>query len=249
MATTVQTRATSGRRPAEPDATRRTAFVGGFFYVLTFASSIVALLLIKPAVDDASYIVSGGADTRVLWGCFLDLVNAFAGVGSAVALYSVVKRQHEGFALGFVTTRIYEMAVIMIGVVSLFAVVTLRQEGVTGADSTSLVTAGRTLVAVRDWSFLLGPGFVAGLNALLLGTLLYRSRLVPRVIPTMGLVGAPIFLTSSIATIVGATEMGSIWSPAGAPVALIFVWELSLGIYLMVKGFKPSAITAEDLAA
>jgi hypothetical protein len=162
MATTVQTRATSGRRPAEPDATRRTAFVGGFFYVLTFASSIVALLLIKPAVDDASYIVSGGADTRVLWGCFLDLVNAFAGVGSAVALYSVVKRQHEGFALGFVTTRIYEMAVIMIGVVSLFAVVTLRQEGVTGADSTSLVTAGRTLVAVRDWSFLLGPGFIRG---------------------------------------------------------------------------------------
>ncbi len=108
----------------------------------------------------------------MLLGCFLDVVTALAGVGTAVALFSVVKRQHEGFALGFVTTRLIEAAVILIGVVSLLSVVTLRQHlaGNAGADEASLVAVGQSLVAVRNWTFLLGPNLMAALNALLLGT-------------------------------------------------------------------------------
>ncbi len=223
------------------DSTRRTAFVGGAFYVITFAASIPALLLIGPALDNPDYIVSAGADTQVLWGCFLDVVNALAGIGSAVALFSVVKRQHEGFALGFVTTRLVEAAVILIGVVSLLSVVSLRQPGATGAEATSLVTTGQALVATRDWTFLLGPNLMAAMNASMLATLLYRSRLVPRIIPTLGLIGAPLLLTSTTATLFGMNHLGSVWSSIA--VAPIFVWELSLGVYLVVKGFKPSAIT------
>jgi hypothetical protein len=227
---------------------RRTALVAGAFYVITFAASIPALLLLGPVLDNPDYIVSSGADTRVLFGGFLDLINALAGIGSAVALFSVVKRQHEGFALGFVTTRIFEAAVIIIGVVSILSVVTLRQNVAgTGADEASLVAVGQSLVAVRDWTFLLGPGLMAALNALLLGTLMYRSRLVPRIIPTMGLIGAPLLLTSVVATYFGMNELSSVWHLiATAP---IFVWELSLGIYLIVKGFKHSPITAELTAA
>jgi hypothetical protein len=239
MSTTVLTTPTD-RIPKDP--TRRTAFVGGAFYVITFASSIPALLLLAPVLNSPDYIVGSGADTQVLWGCLLDLVTALAGVGSSVALFSVVKRQHEGLALGFVTTRIMEAAMILIGVISLLAVVTLRQAGTAGADPATLVTVGQALVATRDWTFLLGPTLMAGFNALMLAPLMYRSHLVPRVIPLLGLVGAPLLLTSTTATMFGLNHLGSLWSAVA--VAPIFVWELSLGVYLAVKGFKPSPITA-----
>jgi hypothetical protein len=125
----------------------------------------------------------------------------------------------------------------VIGVVSLLAVLTLRQAGTAGTDAASLVTVGQSLVAIRDWTFLLGPTFMAGVNALLLGSLMYRSGLVPRVIPALGLIGAPLLLTSTTATMFGINDLGSLWSAIA--VAPIFVWELSLGVYLVVKGFRP----------
>jgi hypothetical protein len=245
MTTTVQTPTTQAKKRVPLDPTRKTALVGGAFYVITFAASIPALLLLAPVLDNPDYIISAGADTRVLWGCFLDLVTALAGIGSAVALFSMVKRQHEGFALGFVTSRVLEAVFIVIGVVSLLSVVTLRQAGTAGAsgtDAASLVTVGHSLVAIRNWTFLLGPTLMAGINALLLGTLMYRSRLVPRIIPTLGLIGAPLLLTSTTATMFGINHLGSVWSTIA--VAPIFVWELSLGVYLVAKGFRPSPITA-----
>ncbi|HSE09611.1 MAG TPA: DUF4386 domain-containing protein [Nocardioidaceae bacterium] len=147
-------------------------------------------------------------------------------------------------ALGFVTSRMFEAAVIMIGVVSLMAVVTLRQDyaGAAGGDAATLVATGHALVDVRDWTFLLGPGLISGINALLLGSLLYRSRLVPRIIPTMGLVGGPLLIVTAIATMFGCNDQLSAWSAiATLPVA---AWELSVGAYMMVKGFKPSPITS-----
>jgi hypothetical protein len=145
-------------------STRRTALVAGIFYLITFVASIPAVFLLAPVLDNADYIVGAGADTRVIWGCFLDLINALACIGTAVALFPVVKWQHEATALGFVTSRMLEAAIILIGVVSLLAVVTLRQDlaGAPGTDMASLVTAGRALVAVRDWTFLLGPGLMPG---------------------------------------------------------------------------------------
>jgi hypothetical protein len=231
------------------ESMRKTALVAGGLYVLTFAASIPALFLVAPVLNNPDYIVSSGADTQVLWGCFLDFVNALAAVGTAVALFPVVKRQNESVALGFVTTRIFEAAVIVIGVVSLLAVVSLRQDlaGAAGADQASLVTVGQSLVAVRDWTFLLGPNFMAGMNALLLGYLMYRSGLVPRVIPVLGLIGGPLLLAASTALLFGIIARASVWF--GIAVAPIFVWELSLGVWLVVKGFKPSPITEGMVAA
>jgi hypothetical protein len=231
------------------DSTRRTALVAGALYLLTFIASIPAVFLLGPVLDNPDYIVSAGADTRVLWGCFLDVVNALACIGTAVVLFPVVKRQNEATAMGFVASRVLEAAVIMIGVVSLLAVVTLRQElaGATGADAATLVTTGQALVTVRDWTFLLGPGLMAALNALLLGSLMYRSRLVPRIIPTMGLIGAPLLLLATTATLFGHNEQLSVWSLiATLPVA---AWELSVGVYMVVKGFKPSPITTTTISA
>ena len=247
MTTTVRPSATptTSTRRVPMSSLRKTALAGGVFYVLTFLASIPAVFLLSPVLNDPGYIVSAGADTQVTLGAFLDLVTALTGIGTAVALFPVVKRQSEALALGFVTTRSFEAAVIIIGVVSLLAVVTLRQPGATGAEANSLVITGHALVAVRNWTFLLGPNVMAGLNALLLGTLMFKSRLVPRVIPAIGLIGAPLILAVTFATMFGLTEHGSPWWVLAAP---IFVWELSLGVYLVVKGFRPSPITAGMVA-
>ncbi len=162
---------------------RKTALVAGIFYLVTFISSIPAYFLQEPLLTNPDYIVSGGSDTQVILGSFLDLVTAFAGIGTAVALFWVVKRQSEGFALGFVTTRVMEGAIIVVSTVALLAVVALRQEGATGAEATMLTAIQQALVTVRDWTFLFGPGLMPVLNAVLLGTIMYRSRLVPRIIP------------------------------------------------------------------
>jgi hypothetical protein len=234
--------AVAGKVPTDP--LRRTAMIAGGLYLLTFASSIPArFFFLDPVLSDPGYIVGSGADTRVLVGGLLDMVNALACIATAVVLFRVVKRQSETLALGFVASRLLEAAIISIGVVSLFAVVTLRQDlaGTAGAEDASLVTVGTSLVAVYEWTFLFGPNFMAAVNALLLGTLMYRSRLVPRAIPLMGLIGAPLLLASVTGIVFGTHELDAgLHVLAAAPIA---VWELSLGVYLVVRGFKPSPLT------
>lgn len=226
------------------DPLRKTAFVAGALYLITFLASIPALALLDPVLSNPDYIVGSGADTSVVLGATLDVINALACIGTAIVLFPVVKRQSETLALGFVTSRLLEAAIIVGGVVSLLSVVTLRQDlaGATGADAASLVTVGQSLVASRDWTVLLGPGLMAAVNALLLGTLMYRSGLVPRVIPLLGLIGAPLLLASVTATLFGVFEQFS--PPALILVLPVALWELSLGTWLVVKGFKPSPITA-----
>jgi hypothetical protein len=234
---------------APKDATRRLAFVAGALYLVTFVASIPALVLYGPVLNDPGFVLGSGPDTGILWGGLLEMITAIAGVGTAIALFPVLRRHNEAVALGFIASRGLEAATIVTGVVSLLAVVSLRQDltGAAGADAASLLTTGHALVAVHEWTFLLGPGVMPAVNALLLATLLYRARLVPRVIPAMGLVGAPLLLASSIATLFGAYSQVSAWSAiATIP---IFLWELSLGVWLVVKGFTPSPITNGRRAA
>jgi hypothetical protein len=237
---------TSTTRRVPMDPTRKTALAAGVLYLITFISSIPAVFLLGPVLSNPNYITSTGADTQVTFGAMLDLINAIAAIGTAVALFSVVKRQHEGLALGFVMSRMFEAAVIVTGVVSILAVVTLRQVGAANGNAAALVPVGQGLVAVRDWTFLLGPG-TAGVNAVLLGTLMYRSGLVPRLIPAMGLIGAPIYLSSQIGIIFGINEVTSLWSAIG--LVPIFFWELFLGLWMTFKGFNRAAPIVNAMAA
>ena len=188
---------TTATKRVPMDSLRKTALVAGVLYLITFVS-IPTLALYGPVRNDPNYIVGPGPDTPSSVGGVLEIIVALAGIGTAVALYPVVKRQNEGVALGFVGARVLEAAAIFAGVVSLLSVVTLRQAGA-GADA--LVT-GQALVALYDWTFLLGQGLMPAVNALLLGSLLYRSRLVPRILPSLGLIGAPLLLASDVATLV-----------------------------------------------
>lgn len=234
--------AATWRAPVSPAAgsDRSNARAAGIFYLLTFAASIPALLLLDPILNDPNYIVSAGRDPQVLLACLLDFTNALACVGTAVAVFPIVKRVSETLALGFVLSRMVEAAVIAIGVVALLTVVSLRQDlaGSAAVDASALITTGQALVTGRNWTFLLGPGFMPPINAVLFGTLLYRSGLVPRIIPTIGLIGAPILLTANVVTFFGYNTHTSLWTALGTlPIA---AWELSVGLYLTIKGVRPT---------
>src|SRR5665647_2670045 len=220
-------------------STRRTALVAGVFYLITFVS--IPTLTLYSTVKGDGFIISSASATGALWGCLLEVVVGLAGIGTAVTLFPVVRRQNEAMALGFVATRTLEAAMIFAGVASLLSLVALRQPGASGADATSLTTVGQALVAFYNGVFLVGQSLMPPLNALLLGTLMYRSGLVPRIIPLFGLVGAPLQLTAVVLTMFGVVDRTS--AATGILVIPDFIWELSLGIYLVVKGFKPCPIT------
>jgi hypothetical protein len=222
---------------------QRLARIAGVLFVITFVTSIPAVLLNDPVLNDPNYIVGAGADTRVFLGATLELLLIVANIGTAVALFPVLKRQSEGLALGYVTARVVECTFIAVGIVSLLSIVTLRQEAA-GADA-SLLAIGQSLVAVHDRTFLLGPGFVVGIgNGLLLGYLMYRSGLVPRRTAMLGLVGGPLVCASGIAVMFDVIGQGS----AAQFLATIpeIAWEASLGIYLTAKGFKPSSVILDE---
>ncbi|GAA4975625.1 DUF4386 domain-containing protein [Kineococcus glutinatus] len=239
--TTAPPSAPARREVAAPS--RRTAFLAGALYLLTFAASIPALLVLDPVLSDPGYVVGPGADVRVAAGCLLLVTNAFACAGTAVVLHPVVERWSRTLALGFVASRVLEAAIVVVGALGLLVVVMLRREvgGPGAADPEGLVTTAAAFVAVHDTSFQLVP-VMAVANALLLGTLVYRSRLVPRVIPLLGLVGAAPLLAASVATVLGANDQFSALSLIALPG--IFFWELSFGVYLVVKGFRPSPVAA-----
>ena len=217
---------------------RTTSLAAGVLYLLTFVS-IPTLALYGP-VHDPNYIVGPGPDTSVMFGGILEIIVALACIGTAVVLYPVVKRQNEGIALGFVGVRVLEAGTIFAGVACLLSVVTLRQAG---AGPDALVT-GHALVAIYDRTFLLGQSFLPAVNALLLGSLLYQSRLVPRVLPLIGFVGAPLLVGADIAVLFGV--IGKTSPPAALAAIPIALWELSLGVWLVVKGFNPSPIVTGD---
>jgi uncharacterized protein DUF4386 len=243
MATTVQTPATTAAGRVPMTSLRKTALVAGIFYLITFVS-IPTLALYGPVKNHRDWILTSGGHTAVLAGGFLEVIVALAGIGTAVTLYPVVKRQNEGAALGFVTARVLEAAMIFTGVVSLLSLLTLRQDlaGTAGAGTAALITAAASHVAVYNWTFLLSQTLMPGINALLLGSLMYRSRLVPRIIPLTGLIGGPLLIIAVFATLLG--QHSSLTGLAALPVIPVAAWEFSLGAWLVVKGFTPSPITA-----
>jgi len=220
------------------------ARVTGVLFLITFFTAIPAYFFYVPVLDDPRYIVgAAGADTSVSFGAFLELLLIIANIGTAVVLFPILRRQNEVLALGCVTARIVECVFIALGILSLLTLVTLRQEAA-GADTVSLVAVGESLVALHDWTRLLGPGFVVGLgNGLMLGYLMYQSALVPRGMAVLGLIGGPLIISSGVAVLLGVIEAGSVWQA----IATIpeFFWELSLGIWLTVKGFNSSVIASE----
>ena len=213
---------------------RKTALVAGVFYLLTFVS--IPTLFLYGSVKGANYIIGAGPDTAAIIGGISEIIVALAGIGTAVVLFPVLKRQNEAAALGLVASRVLEASTIFFGVAFIMSIVTLRQ---TGAGAGALVTS-HALATLYDRIFLQGQSFMPAVNDLLLGILLYQSRLVPRGLSLIGIVGALILFASYIAVMFGLLgQHAPVAALSALPVAL---FEFSLGVYFVVKGFKPSPI-------
>jgi uncharacterized protein DUF4386 len=227
-------------RPVPPAETRRIARTFGALYLITFATSIPALWLYQPALDNpAGYVTGAGHNNKILLGAFLELLLIVSNIGTATVVYPLLKRANEICAISYVTARIMECTFILVGILAMLAIVTLQQNPSAGTSAT-LGSLAYTLAAIKDWTFKLGPGFVVGIgNGLLLGYLMYRSQLVPRRWAMLGLVAGPLIIITGVATLFGVIQ-------AGGPVQSIatipeFIWELFLGIYPLVWGFSLAA--------
>jgi hypothetical protein len=219
---------------------QKRARIFGVLYLLTFATSIPALLLYEPVLrDPVSYIAGAGHDNRVLFGVLLELVLIIANIGTAVVIFPIVKRRSEELALGYVTARLFECTFILVGIVAVVGIITLRQQ-VAGATEG---TVAYTLAAIKDWTFLLGPGWVVGWgNGLILGYLMWRSELVPRRAVWLGLVGGPLIIITGTAIMFTGNHPGStLRGLQGIATIPEFAWELFLGVYCTFKGFRPSS--------
>ncbi len=225
-------------------STRKIALVVGLLFLATFVTSIAAFFAYGPVLTDAHYVIGAGSDTRVFLGAFLELLLIMSNIGCALVLFPLLKRQNEAIALGYVAARLVEGTFILIGILSVLAIVTLRQ-GASGADAGSLVTVNKLLIAIKNWTALLGPGFMDGIGTgLMLGWLMYRSGLVSRRVALFGVVGGPMLAASGAAVLFGLFKAGS---PAqGIATIPEVIWEGYLALWLTFKGFSSSAYRAGE---
>ena len=210
---------------------QRDARIFGVLFLITFITSISALALFQPVLDDpAGYIAGDGKDNQIYLGAFLELLLIISNVGTAVVLYPIVRRQNELLAIGYVTARVIECVFIAGGIIFVLGVVSLRKDSPDAAD------LAVSLAALKDWTFLFGPGLIVPFgNGLILGYLMYSSGLVPRRVAWLGLIGGPLLLIGNVGVLF------DLWDQTGAVNVLVvpeFVWELFLGVYCAVRGFR-----------
>ncbi len=218
----------------------------GVLYLMTFVTSIPALLLYQPVLDDpVGYIAGGGHDKRILFGAFLELLLILSNIGTAVVIVPIMWRRYRELAIGYVTARLFECTFILVGIVSVLGIITLRNQAAGASEG----TVAYTLAALKDWTFLLGPGWVVGWgNGLILGYMMYRTQLVPRPWPWLGLIGGPaIILTGTLILFGGNHPSSMLHGLQGIATIPEAAWELFLGVYCTVWGFrKEAAILSED---
>jgi hypothetical protein len=218
---------------------RKYSLAGGIFYLLTFVS--IPTLGLYKSVRGPSFVTGPGPDSPVIVGVLLEMVVALANIGTAVALYPVLKRVGQARAVGFVASRTLEACTMYVGIVSLMSIVSLRQSG---AGSVAL-GAAQGLAAQYRFTFFFAQSFIPAINAVLLGSLLYQARLVPLWLPVLGFIGAPLLVIAWFGTLLGAIDaVSSFAAVAAMPIA---VWEFSLGVYLTFWGFKASTISVEAI--
>jgi len=226
------------RQPAA-DPTRRAATIVGWLFIVTYVTSISAKIGFYPPLFDGNYVTGPGQDSRVLWGAFAECILIIANIGTATALYTVVKNRYPNLGLSFIAARVMESVFIGVGILAVLTVVTLRQDYAAADEQSAagLAAVGDAFLVLQEWTFNLGPGFVVGVgNGCVLGWMMWRSRLVPRRLAVLGLIGGPFIVASGSAAVLGLIEPGGVLQNLSA--APEFFWELGLGIYLIVKGFK-----------
>jgi len=223
------------------DSNRKNEILVGVLFMLTAVAAIIGLALYQPILIDADYIVKGSAnETQVIWGAFCELILAFSVIGTSIMMYPILNKENESMAIGYICFRLLEATIIIIGIISLLSVVTLNQEFAKAIDPDviSFLTAGKLLATVHNWTFLFGPNLAVGPGTLMMSYILYKSKLVPRFIYVLGLVGGPLIFISVVLVMFGVFPQISLLSALLA--TPVFTYEITLAVRLIVKGFNSS---------
>ena len=223
-------------------STRKTAIAVGVFFLITHVTSVVAaFVLFAPVLADPAYVLRDASDAGLKLGGIMELLLALAVVGTSVALYPVISRFSAGFAIGYVALRTLEAGVILVGATAMLTVATLHEAAAASSTPESFLATSVAVQGIYSWAFIVGPGLICPVNTVVLAVVLYRSGLVARFIPVLGFVGAPLVFGLNLAKVFGVAEQLPDW--AGTGVVPLFAWEISLAVYLLVKGFRatPSA--------
>ena len=225
------------------NANRDIAIMVGVLYIVAAITAILGFALYQPILNDPEYIIKGSAnETQVVWGAFNELILAFSVIGISVMMYPIINKENESLAIGYVCFRLLEAILIIIGIIGLLSITTLSQEFGTAVtpNVSSYITAGKLLVTLHNWTFLLGPNLALGPSTLMMSYFLYDSKLVPRVISILGLAGGFLILVCALLVMYGVFLQVSAW---GAILAIpVFAYEMSLAVRLIVKGFNSTVV-------
>ena len=225
------------------NANRDIAIMVGVLYIVAAITAILGFALYQPILNDPEYIIKGSTnETQVVWGAFNELILAFSVIGISVMMYPIINKENESLAIGYVCFRLLEAILIIIGIIGLLSITTLSQEFGTAVtpNVSSYITAGKLLVTLHNWTFLLGPNLALGPSTLMMSYFLYDSKLVPRVISILGLAGGFLILVCALLVMFGVFLQVSAW---GAILAIpVFAYEMSLALWLIVKGFNSSLV-------
>ena len=225
------------------NSNRDIAIIVGALYILAAVTAIIGFILYQPILTDPEYIIKGSAnETQVIWGAVNELILAFSVIGTSVMMYPIVNKENENIAIGYVCFRLLEAILIIIGIISILSIVTLSQEfeTATAPNVSCYLTAGKSLVILHNWTFLLGPNLALGPSTLMMSYFLYDTKLVPRFISVMGLVGGTLILACALLVMFGIFLQVSAW---GVVFAMpVFAYEMSLAVWLIVKGFNSSEV-------
>jgi hypothetical protein len=223
---------------------RKSAIIIGVLFIAAAVFSILGLVSYSPILNNPEYMTVGPtSENQIVLGAIFEMITAVTVAGTAIAFFPILRKRNETIALGYAGGRLLEAVLIIIGLVSILTLLALRQEFASGAvlDASSLQTADKLLRSTHGWTFILGPNFMLGINTLLYSSVLYRTRLIPRALATLGLVGVVSVFVAAWLELFGVIDQVSAW---GAVMALpVGVYEITLAVYLIVKGFKLSAIT------
>ena len=225
---------------------RKCAITIGVLFIAAAVFSILGLVSYGPILNNPEYITNGPtSENQIVLGAIFEMITAITVAGTAIAFFPILRKHNETIALGYVGGRFLEAVLIIVGLVSLLTLLTLRQEFARGVtlDTSSLQAVDQLLRSTHAWAFILGPNFMLGINTLLYSSLLYRTKLVSRTVASMGLVGAVSVFVAALLELFGVIDQVSAW---GAVLSLpVAVYEMTLAVYLIAKGFRSTAFTSE----
>ena len=223
--------------------TRTSEIIVGILFIVAAVTAIIGLLLYDPILKGPDYLTNGSEHAnQVVLGAIMELLLVVSAVGTATTMFPILRKYNETIALWHLCFRFLEAIIITVGIISVLSLLTLSREFVAAgaADTASYQASGILLKAIHDWTFLLGPLFMLGINTMMYSYIFFKTKLLPRFIPILGMTGATLVFINALLVMFGVIEQISTW---GAILALpIAANEMILAVWLISKGFNKSAL-------